>query len=84
MDCYHKAYRIISRSDRDPDNSLFRALVTIEISPGPVYFESTIPCCEPETGRFKNEREAESYGVKWGIGAIDRGFMTGSFSRRLP
>ena len=26
MDYYHKAYRIISRSERDPENNLFRAL----------------------------------------------------------
>ena len=84
MDYYHKAYRIISRSDRDPENNLFRALISIETSPGPVYFESVIPCREPERGRFKDEREAESYGVKWGIGAIDQGFMEGSFFRRLP
>ena len=83
MDYYHKSYRIISRSDRDPENNLFRALITIETSPGPVYFESTTPCREPATGRFENEREAESYGVEWGIGAIDQGFMDGSFFRRL-
>lgn len=83
MDYYHKALRIISRSDRDPENNLFRALITIETSPGPVYFESTTPCREPATGRFENEREAESYGVKWGTGAIDQGFIEGRFSRRL-
>jgi hypothetical protein len=83
MDCYHKSYRIISRPDRDPENNLFRALVTIETSPGPVYFESTTPCREPATGRFENEREAESYGVAWGIGAIDQGLMDRRFSRRL-
>ena len=38
------------------------------------------PCREPATGQFKNEREAESYGVEWGMGAIDQGFMEGSFS----
>ena len=37
MERYHKSYRIISRSDRDPENNLFRALITIETSPGPVY-----------------------------------------------
>ena len=83
MDFYHKSYRIISRSDRDPENNLFRALITIETSPGPVYFESTTPCREPATGRFGNEREAESSGFEWGIGAIDQGFMEGSFFRRL-
>jgi hypothetical protein len=83
MERYHKSYRIISRSDRDPENKLFRALVTIETSRGPVYFESTTPCREPAMGRFKNEGEAESYGVEWGIGAIDQGFMDGRFSRRL-
>jgi hypothetical protein len=83
MDFYHKSYRIISRSDRDPDNKLFRALITIETSPGPVYFESIIPCRAPATGRFEKEREAESYGVEWGIGAIDQGFMDVRFSRRL-
>jgi hypothetical protein len=83
MDYYHKSYRIISRSDRDPENSLFRALITIETSSGPVYFESTTPCGEPASGRFENEREAVSYGVEWGIGAIDQGFMDVRFSRRL-
>jgi hypothetical protein len=84
MERYHKSYRIISRSERDPESNLFRALITIETSPGPVYCENTTPCCEPVTGRFKNEREAESYGIEWGIGAIDQGFMEGSFFRRLP
>ena len=84
MEHYYKSYRIISRSDRDPENNLFRALVTIETSRGPVYYEDTTPCREPATGRFRNEREAESYGVEWGIGAIDQGFMEVSFSRRLP
>ena len=37
MERYHKSYRIISRSDRDPENNLFRALITIETSPVPVY-----------------------------------------------
>jgi hypothetical protein len=83
MDHYHKSYRIISRSDRDPENNLFRALITIETSPGPVYFESILPCREPAMGRFEKEHEAESYGVKWGIGAIDQGFMESRFSRRL-
>ena len=83
MDYYHKAYRIISRSDRDQENNLFRALITIEASPGPVYCENTTPCREPLTGRFENEREAESYGVEWGISAIDQGFMDGRFYRRL-
>jgi hypothetical protein len=83
MDYYHKSYRIISRSDRDPENKLFRALITIETSPGPVYFESITSCREPTTGRFENEREAESCGVEWGIGAIDQGFMEGRFIRRL-
>ena len=83
MERYHKSYRIISRSDRDPENNLFRALITIETSPGPVYFESTTLCREPATGRFEKEGEAESYGVEWGIGAIDQGFMDGRFSRRL-
>jgi hypothetical protein len=83
MDYYHKSYRIISRSDRDPENNLFRALITIETSPGPVYFESTTPCREPVAGRFENEREAESYGVECGIGAIDQGYMEGRFFRRL-
>ena len=84
MEHYHKSYRIISRSDRDPENNLFRAVVTIETSPGPVYWENTTPCCEPATGRFRNEREAELYGVEWGMGAINQGFMEVSFSRRLP
>jgi hypothetical protein len=84
MDHYHKSYRIISRSDRDPENNLFRALITIETSPGPVYFESITPCREPVMGRFENEGEAASYGVEWGIRAIDQGFMDGRFSRRLP
>ena len=83
MDYYHKSYRIISRPDLDPENNLFRALITIETSPGPVCFESTTPSREPAMGRFENEREAESYGVEWGIGAIDQGFMEGRFSRRL-
>ncbi len=83
MDHYHKSYRIISRSERDPENSLFRALITIETSSGPVYFESTTPCREPIAGRFDNEREAESYGVEWGIDAIDQGYMEGRFFRRL-
>jgi hypothetical protein len=83
MDRYHKSYRIISRSDLDPETKLFRALITIETSPGPVYIESTTPCLEPEAGRFENQREAESYGVEWGIGAIDQGFMEGRFFRRL-
>jgi hypothetical protein len=52
MDYYHKSYRIISRSDRDPENKLFRALITIETSPGPVYVENTTPCLEPAAGRF--------------------------------
>ena len=34
MERYHKSYRIISRSDRDPANNLFRALITIETSTG--------------------------------------------------
>ena len=83
MDYYHKSYRIISRSDRDPENELFRALITIEKSPGPVYIERTTPCLEPAAGRFDNEREAESYGIEWGIVAIDPGFMEGRFFRRL-
>jgi hypothetical protein len=83
MNFYHKSYRIISRSDRDPENKLFRALVTIEMCPGPVYIENTTPCLEPAAGRFENEREAESYGVEWGIVAIDQGFMEGRFFRRL-
>ena len=84
MERYYKSYRIISRSDRDPENNLFRAVITIDTSPGPVYCENTAPCFEPATGRFKNEREAESYGVEWGTGAINQGFMEGSFFRRLP
>ena len=84
MERYHKSYRIISRSERDPENNLFRALVTIETSLGPVYCENTTPCCEPTKGRFTNEREAELYGVEWGLGAINQGFMEVSFSRRLP
>jgi hypothetical protein len=83
MDYYHKSYRIISRSVRDTENKLFRALVTIETSPGPVYFENTTPCLEPAAGQFENEREAESYGIEWGIVAIDQGFMEGKFFRRL-
>jgi hypothetical protein len=83
MERYHKSYRIISRSDRDSKNNLFRALITIETSPGPVYFESTTPCQEPAMGRFENERDAESYGVEWGTSAIDQGFMEGRFFRRL-
>ena len=43
MDYYHKSYRIISRSDRDPENKLIRALITIETSPGPIYSENTTP-----------------------------------------
>ena len=54
MERYHKSYRIISRSDRDPENNLFRALITIETSPNGC--ENTTPCREPATGRFKNER----------------------------
>ena len=84
MERYHKSYRIISRSDRDPENNLFRALITIETSREPVYCENTTPCFEPATGRFKNDREAESYGVERGMGAINQGFMEGSFYRRLP
>ena len=80
MERYHKSYRIISRSDRDTENNLFRALITIETSPGPVYCENTTPCFEPATGRFKNEREAQSYGVEWGIGAIDCGFIKVAFT----
>ena len=53
MDYYHKAYRIISRSDRDPENNLFRALITIETSPGPVYCENTTPCREPADGTLR-------------------------------
>ena len=53
MERYHKSYRIISRSDRDPENNLFRALVTIETSPGPVYCENTTPCCEPANGTIQ-------------------------------
>lgn len=83
MNYYHKSYRILSRSDRDPENKLFRALVTIETSPGPVYFEHTTAWLEPPAGRFENEREAESYGIEWGIVAIDQGFMEGRFFRRL-
>ena len=83
MERYHRSYRIISRSDRDPENDLFRALITIETS-GHVYCETTTACYEPETGQFKNEREAESYGVEWGLRAVDQGFMAGTFYRRLP
>ena len=83
MDYYHKSYRIISRSDRDPENRLFRALITIETSRGPVYSEPTTPCLEPAAGRFENEREAESHGIEWGIVAIDQGFIEGRFFRRL-
>lgn len=83
MNYYHKSYRILSRSDRDPENKLFRALITIEPTPGPVYIENAIPCLEPAAGRFENEREAESYGIEWGIVAIDQGFMEGRFFRRL-
>ena len=83
MERYHKSYRIVSRSDRDPYNNLFRALITVETSLGPVYCENATPCYEPATGQFKNEVEAESYGVEWGLRAIDQGFMAGTFYRRL-
>jgi hypothetical protein len=83
MNYYHKSYRILSRSVRDTENKLFRALVTIETSPGPVYYENTTAWLEPPAGGFENEREAESFGVEWGILAIDQGFMEGKFFRRL-
>jgi hypothetical protein len=82
MNYYHKSYRIISRADRDAENKLFRAVITIETSRGPIYIENTTPCLEPAAGRFQNEREAESHGVEWGIMVIDQGFMEG-FLRRL-
>jgi len=83
MNYYHKSFRIISRPDRDPENKLFRALITIETCPGPVYIENIAPCLEPAAGQFDSEREAESHGIEWGIVAIDQGFMEGRFFRRL-
>ena len=48
MERYHKSYRIISRSDRDPESNFFRALVTIEIESRACLLRKYAPCCEAQ------------------------------------
>ena len=71
MERYHKSYRIISRSDRDPENNLFRALITIETSP----VLSTAKIQRHVANQQRDDsrtNEAESYGVEWGIEQLTR------------
>ena len=53
MDYYHKAYRIISRSDRDPENNLFRALITIESQSGACLLREYNPMSRTSDGTLR-------------------------------
>ena len=72
MERYHKSYRIISKSERDPESNLVRALITIETSRGPVYCDHVANQRRDDSRtNVKLNRTAR----QWGIGATDRGFM---------
>jgi hypothetical protein len=68
MQRYYKGHHISIAPERDPENQLFRALVTIVTVAGGDSFVYR----HPFEGTFYDDNDAELHGIKWAMDWIDQ------------